>query len=48
MIAALDLEGAASQLPIGREVAYVFDVADGRIARGWSFMSPADAEEFLS
>ena len=48
VIAALELEGAASRLPIGREVAYVFDVADGRIARGWSFMSPADAEEFLS
>ena len=46
--APIELEGAASGLPIGRDIAWVFDVADGRITRGWSFMSPADAEEFLA
>lgn len=46
--APIEVEGAASGLEIGAEIAYVFDFDDGRITRGWSFMSPAEARKFAS
>jgi SnoaL-like domain len=40
--------GVGSGVPIDREVAYVFEVADGLITSASSFLSRREAEEFLA
>lgn len=46
--AELRVEGAGSGVPIGRTVAYLFEVRDGLVTSGRTFFSPSDAREFLA
>ncbi len=48
LTARLRVTGVGSGVPIDREVAYLFEVRDGRIAFARTFFSPRDAREFLA
>ena len=41
-------KGAGSGAPVDQVAAHVFEVADGRITSGRTFLSPADAREYLA
>ena len=44
----IQVSGVGSGVPIDNEVAYLFEIEDGRITSARSFMSRASAEEFLA
>ncbi len=44
----LAVKGVGSGVPIDQEVAYLFEVRDGRVSYGRTFFSRREAEEFLT